>query len=276
MRILVTNDDGLSSPGIVTLANSLAGDHEVHVIAPESQLSSIGAARTYNRPIRVWRWSNGLYGDSVDVYATDGTPSDAVFIGINMFKPDIVVSGVNLGENVGLESLFISGTIGAVVQASLMGVPGLAVSIEVPPSGKFTIPQIKGDYFRDAVSVVDGIVGYVEAKGWFNGIDALSINVPSPGRWSGGYKVVMRLARVLFKETLIESKDPRGGNVYWRWGEELVQLDPDSDAYAFYKEGKLVVTPIILNGLASSGIGGINDIENALSMTLNSTNRWTR
>jgi len=276
LRILVTNDDGLSSPGIVTLANSLARDHEVHVIAPESQLSSIGAARTYSRPIRVWRLSNGLYVDSVNVYATDGTPSDAVFIGVNMFKPDIVISGINLGENVGLESIFISGTIGAVVQASLMGIPGLAVSIEVPPSGKFTIPQIRSDYFRDAVNVVNGIVGYIEAKGWFNGIDALSINIPSPGRWSGGYRVATRLARILFKETLIESKDPRGGNVYWRWGDELVQLDPDSDAYAFYKEGKLVVTPIILSGLIPGGISGVSEVENALRMALNLTNQRTQ
>lgn len=158
MRILVTNDDGLTSMGIVTLANELAKEHEVHVVAPETQLSSIGAARTYNRPIRMWKWSGGLYSDSVSVYATDGTPSDAVFMGINMFKPEIVVSGVNLGENIGLESLFISGTIGAVIQSSLMGTPGIAASIEVPPHSKFIIPQISADYFSGIVKVVKGII----------------------------------------------------------------------------------------------------------------------
>ncbi|WP_291999558.1 5'/3'-nucleotidase SurE [Caldivirga sp.] len=247
MRILVTNDDGLTSTGIVTLANELAKEHEVHVVAPESQLSSIGAARTYNRPIRMWKWNGGLYHSSVNVYATDGTPSDAVFMGINMFKPNIVVSGVNLGENVGLESLFISGTIGAVIQSSLIGVPGIAVSIEVPPHSKFIIPQISGDYFSGIIKVVRGIISRIGIKGWINGVDALSLNMPSPSRWSGEYAVVLRMAKRIFKETIVESNDPRGNKIYWRWGEELVQLDADTDAYAFYKEGKLVITPLMLS-----------------------------
>ena len=268
MRILVTNDDGLTSMGIVALANELAKEHEVHVVAPETQLSSIGAARTYSRPIRLWKWSGGLYDNSISVYATDGTPSDAVFMGINMFKPDIVVSGVNLGENVGLESLFISGTIGAVIQSSLIGVPGIAASIEVPPHSKFTIPQINADYFSSIIKVVKGIIRHIENEGWINGIDALSLNMPSPSRWSGEYAVVSRMARHLFKETLIESSDPRGNKIYWRWGEELMQLDTDTDAYAFYREGKLTVTPLILgdSGIRHSDI--VKVIEELISKVI--------
>ncbi|ABW01246.1 5'/3'-nucleotidase SurE [Caldivirga maquilingensis] len=268
MRILVTNDDGLTSMGIVTLANELAKEHEVHVVAPETQLSSIGAARTYNRPIRIWRWNGGLYNGPVDVYATDGTPSDAVFMGINMFKPEIVVSGVNLGENVGLESLFISGTIGAVIQSSLIGVPGIAASIEVPPHSKFIIPQINGDYFSGIVKVIKGIINHIEAEGWVKGVDALSLNMPSPSRWSGGYVVVSRMAKRLFKETVIESSDPRGNKIYWRWGEELMPLDTDTDAYAFYREGKLTVTPLIL-GDSSTGLSDIvRSIEELISKVI--------
>lgn len=267
LRILVTNDDGLASPGIIALANGLASNHEVIVVAPESQLSSIGAARTYSRPIRLWRWSGGQYHSSVLVYATDGTPSDAVFIGVNMFKPNIVVSGINLGENVGLESLFISGTIGAVIQASLLGVPGIAVSIEMPPRDKFTIPQVPVNYFSSAVKIINGVVNYVEANGWIKGVDALSINIPSPERWSGDYKITTHLARVLFKETVIESTDPRGSKVYWRWGEELAPLGMDTDAYAFYREGKLVITPIILDALINHA-NPIDEIDKLISSVI--------
>lgn len=169
MRLLLTNDDGIDSPpGLRALAMELHEDgHEIHVIAPEVQRSSIGSARTYDKPLRLIHRELGGY--PIDgVYAIDGTPADAVFIGgVKMFQPDAVVSGVNLGENVGLESLFISGTIGAAIQASLMGLPGIAVSMVVPQDKKFTNSGIPVEYFKLAISIASTIMGMIEPRAGF-------------------------------------------------------------------------------------------------------------
>lgn len=247
MRILVTNDDGITSIGIAALAHELSKSHEVYVVAPETQLSSIGGARTYSRPIRMWRWDHGPYGSSVKAYVVDGTPADAVFVGVEIFKPDIVVSGINLGENVGLESLFISGTLNAAIQAALMGIPGIAASVEVPPMGKFSRISLDENYFSFIARLVKEMLNNASSRGWPSDIDVISINMPSPNRWRGEYAVTTKMSRKLFKEMLIKSTDPRGGEILWRWGNELSDIEEGSDAYLFYIEAKLTITPISLS-----------------------------
>lgn len=245
MKLLLTNDDGVDSPGLRALAMEL---HEkrnhINVVAPEIQRSSIGSARTYDKPLRLIHRSLGYSMDGV--YTVDGTPADAVFIGVNKFKPDIVISGINLGENVGLESLFISGTIGAAIQASLMGVPSIAISVVVPQDKKFINSGIPIEYFNMPSLVAATIIQSIEDAGWFSGIDVISINSPDPSTWSGEVVISDILSRKLFKEELVEASDPRGSPIYWRWGHELEELDPNSDAYWLYKRNAIVITPISL------------------------------
>ena len=261
MRLLLTNDDGIDSPGLRALAMELHDNgHEIHVIAPEVQRSSIGSARTYDKPLRLVHRELGYPIDGV--YAIDGTPADAVFIGVKMFQPDVVVSGVNLGENVGLESLFISGTIGAAIQASLMGLPGIAVSMVVPQDKKFINSGVPIEYFKLASSIASTIMGVIEAKGWFSGIDILSINAPDPVKWKGEVVVTDILSRRLFKEELVKSVDPRGSPIFWRWGHEFDELDPGSDAYWLYRRDSVVVSPISFD---KGKIIDITALRNALS-----------
>ena len=104
MRILVTNDDGVLSPGIIALATHLkSAGHEVIVVAPERQHSSVGHAITLHRPLRLWQIGNGPYPEGVAVYACNGTPSDSVVLGLEELDPsvEIVCSGINIGPNLG-------------------------------------------------------------------------------------------------------------------------------------------------------------------------------
>lgn len=128
-RILVTNDDGYSSPGIDALASALRALGDVTVVAPLTEASAVGHALTLRRPLRIEEFGN-------NVYAVDGTPTDCVNIAIDEIMtqaPDIVVSGINKGLNVG-DDVTYSGTVAGAFEAALLGFPGIAVSLERPES----------------------------------------------------------------------------------------------------------------------------------------------
>ncbi|MBP6716062.1 MAG: 5'/3'-nucleotidase SurE [Acidobacteria bacterium] len=128
-RILVTNDDGYSSPGIEALASALRALGDVTVVAPLTEASAVGHALTLRRPLRIEEFGN-------NVYAVDGTPTDCVNIAIDEIMtqaPDIVVSGINKGLNVG-DDVTYSGTVAGAFEAALLGYPGIAVSLERPES----------------------------------------------------------------------------------------------------------------------------------------------
>src|SRR5512146_1951082 len=124
MKILVTNDDGIHSPGIKFLAEALGKLGEVVVVAPDRERSAVGHALTLHHPLRAAKLD-------VNVFAVDGTPTDCVNLGIHSllpFKPDIVVSGINRGGNLG-DDITYSGTVSAAMEATLMGIPAFAVSL---------------------------------------------------------------------------------------------------------------------------------------------------
>lgn len=126
-RILVTNDDGYFSPGIEALAAALRAVGEVVVVAPQTEASAVGHALTLRRPLRIEAVGSG-------VYAVDGTPTDCVNIAIDEIltaPPDLVVSGINKGLNVG-DDVTYSGTVAGAFEAALLGFPGIAVSLERP------------------------------------------------------------------------------------------------------------------------------------------------
>jgi 5'-nucleotidase len=128
MRILVTNDDGIYSPGIATLARAAAAFGEVRVVAPDVEQSSAGHAITATRPVR-FRRTNVI--DEIEAYRVNGTPADCVALGIYEWEPvDVVLSGINLGLNLG-NATWHSGTLAAAKQAVLLGVRGIALSAPV-------------------------------------------------------------------------------------------------------------------------------------------------
>lgn len=131
MKILITNDDGVNSSGILAARKAVENLGETIIVAPATQQSGIGHALTLFEPIRV---SEVTLRDGSEAYAVSGTPTDAVIIGIFELmdeKPDLVISGINMGENIGKSELTTSGTIGAAMEAAVHGVPSLAVSLQV-------------------------------------------------------------------------------------------------------------------------------------------------
>ena len=131
MAILLTNDDGIDAPGLAILAEALAGLDDLHVSAPAENKSGVGMGITISRPLRATRHPDGRFGEKR--YAVDGTPADAAKFGIQHIlaeaPPRLVVSGINIGVNMGL-NVRCSGTIGAAFEAAAAGVPALAVSIQ--------------------------------------------------------------------------------------------------------------------------------------------------
>jgi 5'-nucleotidase len=128
-RVLLVNDDGYTSPGLRALLPALSNDFELTVVAPAAQKSWIGKASSYHREIR----SEKITVDSFPVHVLEGTPSDCVSAGIHYIcekKPDMVVSGINVGANVGDSYILSSGTVGGAIEAALAGIPAIAVGVE--------------------------------------------------------------------------------------------------------------------------------------------------
>ena len=177
--ILVTNDDGINSIGLRILKKQLEKLGQVIVVAPESEKSGIGKALSIGH-VKITETN---FGDGVKAYATSGTPADSFLIAVNKIlkrMPDLVVSGINLGPNLGVDDLLTSGTLGAAMEAAIHNVPAIAIS--------YCIPVITEDMFeKEKVSVEDlelsASIGYRVAKhvlenGMPPSMDIVSINVP--------------------------------------------------------------------------------------------------
>jgi|SRR5688572_3556158 len=225
-RILVTNDDGVRSPGIHALAEALRHLGDVTVVAPHVEASAIGHALTLRRPLRM-----EIAGDNV--YEVDGTPTDCVNIGVSqIFKgvPDLVVSGINKGYNLG-DDVTYSGTVAGAMEGALLGIPSIAVSLE----------RTRREYdFGPAASAAATVAGLVLAKGLPSRI-FLNINVP-PGT-PKGFRTTFQAKRN--HVTVVDPRlDPRGNPYYWiEEGDNEWESDGRSD-YRAVKDGYISVTPL--------------------------------
>ena len=173
-KLVITNDDGPNSPGLRALIEGLRDLGELLVIVPEEALGGRGKAISLPRPIKVREAGDGFYTIS-------GTPADAVLIALELSKPepiDLVVSGINLGPNVGLEDFFHSGTVGAAIQASLKGIPALAISYAMGEGfPRPTEEQMEAD-LRIAAELASRLAKAILDLGMPEGTDIISVNVP--------------------------------------------------------------------------------------------------
>ena len=199
MKILVSNDDGYFAPGITLLAQALARLGEVTVVAPERDRSGASNSLTLERPLVVRRAANGYY-------SVNGTPTDCVHIavtGLLDFTPDVIVSGVNLGANMGDDTIY-SGTVAAAVEGYLLGIPSVAVSLT----------SKAGEHFESAIGVALELVERF-ARTPFGEPVLLNVNVPdvAPERLRG--IEVTRLGKRHKAEPVIKLTTPRGESAYW-------------------------------------------------------------
>jgi len=201
MKILLTNDDGIDAPGLRALADALSALGDVTVVAPATNQSAVGRGLSYGRmgPDEDNGGGTGL-GESADDpftvtipheshelgYAVHGTPCDCVILGVGTFEPDVVVAGCNAGANLGVHVLPRSGTASAATEAASLGVPGVAVSMDVLGSGRSNLgPE---DYER-ASTVGRDVVAESIAGDVFEAADYLNVNVPGPQRELSGLSI---------------------------------------------------------------------------------------
>ena len=205
--ILVTNDDGIHSDGIKILAEALSALGETWVVAPRSEQSAVGHSLTLHRPLRV-------HHHGPRKLSVDGTPTDCVCLAVNNLlgkKPDLLVSGINKGGNMG-DDITYSGTVSAAWEGTLLGIPSFAVSLVADDEENY--------YFEPAAAFACRLAKAILKNGVpFNTL--LNVNVPNTnGAPIDRYKIT-RQGKRHFGDPIVEKIDPRGKKYYWIGGSYL-------------------------------------------------------
>jgi 5'-nucleotidase len=246
-RILLTNDDGINSAGLWAAYEALSPLADITVVAPATQQSAVGRSISIFEPIR----ASEITLNGVKAFAVGGKPTDSVIIGLYALalKPDLVVSGINIGENLSFESIMTSGTVGAALEAANQGTPAIAFSLQVEDQGdKFDDPRFHGQSFDAAKRVVTDICRTFLGSAFPEGADVINVNIPS--RVKGGYEVT-RLAEKLFSTGVERRLDPRGRPYFWINGPLIEDAPEGTDVHAVRK-GNVSITPITLDCTAPS------------------------
>ncbi len=235
MKILLSNDDGINAKGIEAMRGALEKIADVFVVAPETEMSAVGHAITITDPLRVRKVmrDGSLFG-----IAVDGTPADCVKIAARAIlpeKPDMVISGINQGQNVATNVIY-SGTVSAATEGMILGIPSIAISLASFTSRDFSVAAEYG--VKMALMVKE--------KGLPEGV-LLNVNVPAvPADKIKGVKVC-RMGVSKFREVFEKRVDPRQNDYYWQGGEMMLyEEDRDADI-GLLEEGYVTVTPIHFN-----------------------------
>jgi 5'-nucleotidase len=200
MRILIANDDGYLAPGLAALVQAMQGLGEIDVIAPEQNASGTSNALTLNRPLTVHRASNGFQ-------YINGTPSDSVHValtGLLAQRPDLVLSGINNGANMGDDTVY-SGTVAAAMEGFLFGIPSIAFSQVDKGWGQL----------EAAAQVARAVVVQVLAQPPAQGPWLLNVNIPNRADALSLPRQITRLGRRHASEAVIRQTSPRGETIYW-------------------------------------------------------------
>jgi len=239
MHILVTNDDGITAPGLLALAQEIRKLGEVTVLAPDKNWSASGHVKTLERPLRV---TETILADGTPAYSSDGAPSDCValpLLGLLKEKIDLVVSGINPHANVGHDVTY-SGTVTAAMEAVITGVKGIAVSLDSPDGFKGPL-----DY-SCAASVARRVTEKVIADGLPEGV-LLNINVPYLKEDELKGYLITRQGLRLYRDALDARIDPRGKPYYWIGGEVPTGVDEPGTDFGALFAGCVSITPLQLD-----------------------------
>jgi 5'-nucleotidase len=245
MRILITNDDGVNSSGIMATKKAVDDLGEIQVVGPATQQSGIGHALTLFEPVRV---TATALADGSEAYSVSGTPTDAVIIGIyelSREKPDLVISGINIGENLGMSELTTSGTIGAAMEAAVHGIPALAVSLQVSRGDiKFHDGHVDLD-FTHAQKILHRVSKRILDRGLPEGVDFLNLNIPSSPE-NDKIKLT-RLGKRMYTIHIQKRLDPRGRPYYWIDGDPVEEDAEGTDVHTLRSQSCATLTPISLD-----------------------------
>jgi 5'-nucleotidase len=229
--ILITNDDGIHAPALRALKQELSAVGRVIIVAPDRDQSATSHSLTLHRPFRIQR-------HETDVYSVDGTPTDCVvtaFYGLLERPPDLVVSGINHGPNMG-EDVFYSGTVAAAIEGTIQGAPSIAASLATREPADFVEPA----------QFVTRLVGSLLERG-LPRRRLLNVNLPHRPRGSIRGVRVTRLGSRVYRDTLVRKVDPRGRDYYWIGGEDPVWEPRDGTDFSAVQDGYISVTPLALD-----------------------------
>ena len=225
-NILITNDDGIHAPGLRALAEAMSTIGTVTIVAPLHERSASAQSLTLRQPI---------YCDQIAEreYAIEGTPADGMIVALHTLleeKPDIVVSGINPGGNLG-ENIYYSGTVGAAMEAAINHVPAIAVSL--------VYKGLAFD-FGPAANFAQELVPLVLREGLPHGV-LLNVNIPQD--WAGEVRITRQSSKIT-RNVLQPGTDPRGRHYYWLSEQKLVRgIEPDTD-HAAIRDAAISITPL--------------------------------
>ena len=230
--ILVTNDDGIHSKGIIVLAKALQEIGNIFVVAPDSEQSAVAHSLTLHRPLRVDKIKKNFY-------AVDGTPADCIHLGVNTIlpkRPRLIVSGINKGGNLA-DDIIYSGTVSAAFEGTLLGIPSFAISLVSRSHFKFDVAA------RFALRVARYIMKWGLPRNTF-----LNINVPNlDEKEIKSYKITQQGKLIHDGGGVIEKVDPRGRKYYWIGGGEMIfDKGRNTDVEAISKS-HISITPLNLD-----------------------------
>ncbi len=237
IHILVTNDDGVYSNGLRMLAREMKKIGKVSVVAPVSEKSATSHSLTLHRPLRATRIGRN------DTYAVNGTPTDCVNLALNGLlteRPQIVVSGINVGANLA-DDVTYSGTVAAAMEATLQGLPAIAVSI----AGRTRL------CYSPAQDIAARLVRRIIRDKLPQNI-LLNVNIPNrPAQRIQGYRFT-RLGKRQYGDSIVEKVDPRGEKYYWIGGDILGEKPVENSDIEAVSQGYISITPLHLDLTAYS------------------------
>ena len=253
LHILVTNDDGVTAPGLLALAQAMRQFGKVSVLAPDHDWSGGGHVKTLSRPLRVRRVK---LADGSPAFTSDGAPSDCValaLMGLLPDKVDLIVSGVNTAANLGHDVTY-SGTVTAVMEGIIWGVPGVAVSLDGNSSHS---PDLK---YETPAYVAEKVVAQLIEKGLPKGT-FLNVNVPHVAlKDLNGIRLTRQGLRV-YRDRLDKRTDPRGNDYYWIGGDRPTGVPKDGTDVGALAEGYASVTPLKLDLTAYHSLSALSEWE---------------
>jgi 5'-nucleotidase len=251
MHILVTNDDGVTAPGLLALAQAMRSLGKVSVLAPDHNWSASGHVKTLHRPLRA---KEVLLADGTPALASDGAPSDCVALALLGLLPepvDLVVSGINPNANVG-HDLTYSGTVTAAMESAIAGLPAVAVSIDSPEDHVGPL-----DY-APAAEISRQVAELIIRLGLPPNV-LLNVNVPYlPLEKIKGFLATRQGLRI-YRDALICREDPRGRPYYWIGGDAPTGVPEEGTDFGALAGGYVSITPIHLDLTAHQYLGDLAD-----------------
>ncbi|MCM8822106.1 MAG: 5'/3'-nucleotidase SurE [Candidatus Omnitrophica bacterium] len=226
---LVSNDDGIFADGLNILCEKLAGEFDVAIVAPDSERSNVGHAITLSMPLKIEKVKTpcGITG-----YSVSGMPADCIKIAVSSLlgrKPDIVVSGINLGSNLGIDVLY-SGTVSAATEAVIMGIPAFAISLDTLENP---------DFFCAANFAKELAIAMLKNRIPEN----IVLNVNVPFGEPRGVKIVP-LSKARYRERYEKRINPRKKEYWWLTGEFMEETDIGDSDIRWVKDGFVTITPL--------------------------------